>query len=163
MKIRLILGITTLLTLLSSCTSNNVDKFSYEIRNGEKHIEVTKKNLIHLIDLNDNELKKLLQNIQYEKNPKGNVDFSFIQKTDTVSGVFQTIEVRYNPNRIIDVTWVSLDKKDRFEKFRAEIESSRDIHIPKQDAFILKQDDKKYLAAISDLIIAKRISISNMD
>lgn len=150
---------------LNSCSSepDNVDLLTYEVFNSEKHIEVTKNNMIQLIEFSDNQLEELLLEIEYEKNDKGESEFSYIQKTDTVSGVFQIIEVRYAPERIVDVTWVSLDDKDRFSKFIEDVKNPDDFYVSTEDAYFLTQDNKDYIAIIADLVVAKKISIMKMD
>jgi len=153
------------LILLSvlSCSSDNTDRFTYEIVNDEKHINVTQENLINLYNLSDGEVEELLLTLHYKKEPNDNTDLSFIQKADTVSGVFQMIQIRYSPEKVVDIIWVSLDKKDRFEMFRKKFNKENEIDKEKGEVYFLRDNGQKYLVKLSDIIVGKQISILAMD
>jgi len=152
------------LALFSACKPSLTDKLTYEIINGERHITVSRANLITLCNSSADDIKDLMDELNYKKNEKTKQEFSFIQKTDTVSGVFQILTVRNSntPEQVVDIMWVSFDKKDRFKTFKDDIIKHKDIVMKKGDTFILKQEKKQYMASLKDLIIGKQISIIEM-
>ncbi len=151
------------ISLFVSFGSNIMAQFSYEILNGKKHFNITRENIINLYNMPVNEMDKLLLELHYKKEQKGNKDVSYTQKSDTVSGVFQIIKLRHTPQKVIDIIWVSLDEKDRFQEFEMEVKKHNDIYIPKKKAYLIKRNNKEYLVMIKDIIVGKQLSIIGMD
>jgi len=161
MNLKFFFLFSSILLFTISCRNSNIDKFSYEIINDEKHIELTKMNLVNLYLLDDDEIHDLLMDLNYELQREGKRKNVYIQKTDTTITDFQLfslVKSKEKGVKGIDITWTNMEKKDRFAKLIADFERDGDRKTKDGNGFIFKSKGKIFMAEIEDIGVGKSIN-----